>query len=51
MVTMINFTQTNRATTGPYPVIRKLGTILCDMVETTPVVFHDRLYRCCGNDQ
>ena len=25
--------------------IRKLGTLDCDMVETTPVVFHDRLYR------
>ena len=27
------------------PVIRRLGTIACDMVETTPIVFHDRLYR------
>src|SRR5437773_3177155 len=27
------------------PVVHKLGTIDCDMVETTPVVFHDRLYR------
>ena len=27
------------------PVIKKLGTIDCDMVETTPIVFHDRLYR------
>ena len=27
------------------PIIKKLGTIDCDMVETTPVVFHDRLYR------
>jgi alpha-L-fucosidase len=27
------------------PVIIKLGTIDCDMVETTPVVFKDRLYR------
>jgi len=27
------------------PVIRKLGTIDCDMVETTPIVFHGRLYR------
>ena len=27
------------------PVIRKRGTILCDMVETTPLVFRDRLYR------
>ncbi|MBI4027540.1 MAG: hypothetical protein HY360_21315 [Verrucomicrobia bacterium] len=25
--------------------IKKLGTIDCDMVETTPIVFHDRLYR------
>jgi hypothetical protein len=27
------------------PQIHKLGTIDCDMVETTPVVFRDRLYR------
>jgi hypothetical protein len=27
------------------PVIKKLGTIDCDMVETTPVVFKERLYR------
>jgi hypothetical protein len=27
------------------PVIKKLGTIDCDMVETTPVVFKDRLLR------
>jgi hypothetical protein len=27
------------------PVIKKLGTIDCDMVETTPVVFHGKLYR------
>ena len=27
------------------PVIRKLGTILCDTVETTPLVFRGRLYR------
>lgn len=27
------------------PIIRKLGTIDCDMVETTPVVFKSRLYR------
>ena len=27
------------------PVIRKLGTVMCDMVETTPVVFNGRLYR------
>lgn len=28
------------------PLIRKLGTIDCDLVETTPVVFQGRLYRC-----
>lgn len=33
-----------RDTSGK-PIIRKLGTVDCDMVETTPVVFHDRLYR------
>jgi len=27
------------------PILRKLGTVDCDMVETTPVVFHGRLYR------
>ncbi len=27
------------------PVIRKLGTIDCDLVETTPIVFRDKLYR------
>ena len=27
------------------PIIKKLGTIDCDMVEATPVVFHDKLYR------
>jgi hypothetical protein len=27
------------------PVIKKLGTIDCDLVETTPVVFKDRVYR------
>lgn len=27
------------------PIIKKLGTIDCDMVETTPIVFKGRLYR------
>ena len=27
------------------PHIRKLGTVVCDLVETTPLVFRDRLYR------
>lgn len=27
------------------PAIRKLGTIKCDVVEATPFVFHNRLYR------
>jgi alpha-L-fucosidase len=27
------------------PLIRKLGTLACDLVEATPVVFHNRLYR------
>lgn len=27
------------------PVIKKLGTIDCDLVEATPIVFHGRLYR------
>ena len=29
----------------PSPTIRKLGTLDLDMVEATPVVFRDRLYR------
>lgn len=33
-----------RDTSGK-PIIRKLGTVDCDMVETTPVVFRGRLYR------
>ncbi len=28
------------------PVIRKLGTLDCDLVEATPVVFKGKLYRC-----
>ena len=28
------------------PLIQKLGTIDCDLVETTPVVFQGKLYRC-----
>ena len=27
------------------PMIKKIGTIDCDMVETTPVVFKDKVYR------
>jgi len=27
------------------PLLKKLGTIDCDMVETTPIVFHGQLYR------
>src|SRR5436190_4647839 len=35
------------ASTSPTsrPLIQKRGTIDCDMVETTPIVFHERLYR------
>lgn len=29
----------------PKPLIRKLGTVECDLVEATPLVFRDRLYR------
>jgi alpha-L-fucosidase len=32
-------------TTAKKPLIRKLGTIDCDLVETTPVVYNGRLYR------
>ncbi|MCK5527554.1 MAG: hypothetical protein KAJ05_10420, partial [Candidatus Latescibacteria bacterium] len=34
-----------KKSTAGKPLIRKMGTIDCDMVETTPVVFRDRLYR------
>ncbi len=34
-----------KGTDMPAPLIRKLGTIDCDLVETTPVIFRDRLYR------
>src|SRR6266700_4063991 len=30
---------------GVRPLIRKLGTIDLDLVETTPIVFNERLYR------
>ncbi len=30
---------------SPRPVIEKLGTIDCDLVETTPIVFHGQVYR------
>lgn len=37
-------TQHGAVAQGP-PVIKKLGTLDCDMVETTPVVFKGKLYR------
>ena len=33
------------AATAERPVIKKLGTLECDMVETNPVVFNGKLYR------
>ncbi len=37
---------TNEAKTSKNkPLIKKLGTVDCDIVETTPIVFHGRLYR------
>jgi hypothetical protein len=33
------------AMTAQPPVIHETGTIDCDMVEATPVVFHGKLYR------
>jgi len=30
---------------GEKPAIKKLGTIVCDLVEATPIVWKDRLYR------
>jgi len=34
-----------KESTASKPLIVKMGTIDCDLVETTPVVFRDRLYR------
>jgi hypothetical protein len=43
---IIIITLTNTEASMPEkPIIKKLGTIDCNMVETTPVVFHDKLYR------
>ncbi|GAH08970.1 unnamed protein product, partial [marine sediment metagenome] len=39
MMAYISLGNTNK------PVIKKLGTIDCDLVETTPVVFRNRVYR------
>ena len=36
---------TRPASSEAGPLLHKLGTIDCDMVETTPLVFRDRLYR------
>ena len=39
-----NSTQSSAASSRPK--ITKLGTIDCDLVETTPIVFRGRVYRC-----
>lgn len=38
-------TSSDKKANSGKPDIKKLGTVDCDMVETTPIVFHDRLYR------
>ncbi len=50
IATMISTAQTtsagsNRKAPATKPLIKKLGTIDCDLVETTPIVFRGRLYR------
>jgi alpha-L-fucosidase len=40
-----NCQSTDSSLEAKRPVIRKLGTIDCDLVETTPIVFRDKLYR------
>jgi hypothetical protein len=45
MATLALFAGCLRAVQPEQPVIRKLGTIECDLVEATPVVFRNRLYR------
>ena len=50
MPVMFSFALTLLAATGPVdqdgrPLIRKLGTVAVDLVETTPIVFNGTLYR------
>jgi hypothetical protein len=45
LVCILVFTVPSQAEPAERPSIRKLGTIDLDMVETTPVVFRDHLYR------
>ncbi|MBM3238863.1 hypothetical protein FJZ31_21440 [Candidatus Poribacteria bacterium] len=45
VVSSIAQSQANASAKKTPPTIKKLGTIDCDMVETTPIVFHNQLYR------
>ncbi len=47
VISSISFCACNQSTTGKAgkPIIEKLGTLDCDMVETTPIVFKDQVYR------
>lgn len=44
-VMLLSLLFASAAYTADSPAIKKLGTIDCDMVETTPVVFQGKLYR------
>jgi|GEM_PF-423791 hypothetical protein len=41
----LRWKQESDSTSGERPVIRKLGTLDCDIVETNPVVFQGKVYR------
>jgi hypothetical protein len=45
VVAVLCFALLAGAAAAEKPVIKKLGTIECDLVETSPVVFRDKLYR------
>ncbi len=45
ITTFVNCNNTQQKNKLIRPVIKKLGTIDCDLVETTPVVFKGKLYR------
>jgi alpha-L-fucosidase len=45
LVSQCRLASSDKKTNSGKPHIQKLGTVDCDMVETTPIVFNDRLYR------
>lgn len=46
LVMLVSCTSASPVDQQGRPLIRKLGTIDCDMVETAPVVFKGKIYRC-----